>query len=110
ARGVGAVYAAAGRLNIAVVGAVAVAAAVLGDNVGYLIGRSGGRRLVDRYGRYLLLGPARVRRAERFFDRHGGKVVVVARFVEVLRQLNGVFAGTAGMPWRRFLACNISRK
>ncbi|MBP0456989.1 DedA family protein [Streptomyces montanisoli] len=100
------VYAGAGRLDMAVVIAVAVIAAVLGDNVGYAIGRFGGHRLVDRYGKYVLLTPARVRKAEDFFKRHGGKIVTIARFVDGLRQANGIIAGMTLMPWPRFLAFN----
>jgi membrane protein DedA with SNARE-associated domain len=100
------VYAGAGRLNIVAVAAIAFVAAVLGDNVGYLIGRSGGRAAVDRWGRYVLLTPKRFQAAEDFFTRHGGGIVTVARFVEGLRQANGIVAGTTGMPWRRFLAFN----
>ncbi|MGW5659667.1 DedA family protein [Streptomyces sp. NPDC003758] len=103
---VAAVYAGAGRLNIVLVAVIAFCAAVLGDNVGYAIGRFGGHRLVERYGRYVLLTPARVKKAEGFFIRHGGKVVTVARFIEGLRQANGIIAGMAGMSWRRFLAFN----
>ncbi|MFF4487965.1 DedA family protein [Streptomyces sp. NPDC001544] len=100
------VYAGAGRLNIVAVAAIAFVAAVLGDNVGYLIGRSGGRAAVYRWGRYVLLTPKRFQAAEEFFTRHGGGIVTVARFVEGLRQANGIVAGTTGMPWRRFLAFN----
>ncbi|MGR6971181.1 DedA family protein [Streptomyces cynarae] len=103
---VAAVYAGAGRLNIVLVAVIAFCAAVLGDNVGYAIGRFGGHRLVERYGRYVLLTPARVEKAEGFFTRHGGKVVTVARFIEGLRQANGIIAGMAGMSWRRFLVFN----
>jgi membrane protein DedA with SNARE-associated domain len=102
----GAAYAGQGRLDIVAVAAVAFLAAVAGDNIGYAIGRIGGRRLVTRYGRYVLLPPARFARAERFVSRHGLKIIIVARFIEGLRQLNGIIAGTTGMPWRRFLACN----
>ncbi|MEU1629946.1 DedA family protein [Streptomyces sp. NPDC020096] len=101
-----AVYAGAGRLNIFAVAVIAFLAAVCGDNVGYAIGRFGGHRLVTRYGRYVLLTPERVAKAEAFFDRHGGKVVTVARFIEGLRQANGIIAGLAEMPWLRFLAFN----
>jgi membrane protein DedA with SNARE-associated domain len=101
-----AVYAASGQLNIVVVALVAVAAAVVGDNIGYAIGRFCGRVFALRYGRYVLLSEHRLSSAERFFDRYGGAVVTVARFVEGLRQLNGLIAGTTGMPWRRFLAFN----
>ncbi|MGW5306363.1 DedA family protein [Streptomyces griseoluteus] len=100
------VYAGAGELNIVAVAVVAFAAAVLGDNVGYVIGRTGGRAFVERWGRYILLTPRRFEAAEAFFRRHGGKIVTVARFVEGLRQANGIIAGTTGMPWPRFLAFN----
>ncbi|MGW3147462.1 DedA family protein [Streptomyces sp. NPDC001177] len=100
------VYAGAGRLNIVAVAALAFAAAVAGDNIGYLIGRSGGRAFVHRWGRYVFLTPERFHKAEEFFTRHGGKIVTVARFVEGLRQTNGIIAGTSGMPWPRFLAFN----
>jgi membrane protein DedA with SNARE-associated domain len=99
-------YAGAGHLNVFVVAIVGFAAAVAGDNVGYLIGRRGGRELVERFGRYVLITPARLDRAERFFSRHGGKIVTVARFVEGLRQFNGIIAGIAEMHWARFLAFN----
>jgi membrane protein DedA with SNARE-associated domain len=102
----GAVYAGAGHLNIIAVAAIAIAAAVLGDNIGYAIGHFGGRRLVLRFGRYVFLTPNRLDTAERFFTRHGGKVVTIARFVEGLRQANGIIAGITRMPWRRFLAFN----
>ncbi|MFJ3824481.1 DedA family protein [Streptomyces nodosus] len=100
------IYAGAGRLNIVTVAVLAFVAAAVGDNIGYLIGRSGGRPFVHRWGRYVFLTPERFRTAEEFFTRHGGKVVTVARFVEGLRQVNGLIAGTSGMPWPRFLAFN----
>lgn len=100
------VYAGAGRLNMVAVVVIAVVAAVLGDNVGYAIGRYGGHRLVDRYGKYVLLPPERVAKAEKFFTRHGGKIVTIARFVDGLRQANGIIAGMTLMPWLRFLAFN----
>jgi membrane protein DedA with SNARE-associated domain len=102
-----AVYAGTGRLDFAGVLAVAVAAAVVGNSLGYLLGRVGGRAFVHRWGRYVLLTPARLERAEDFFGRHGGAVVTWARFVDVLRQTNGIIAGTVGMPWRRFMAFNV---
>lgn len=100
------VYAGAGQMNILAVAAVSFVAAVLGDNVGYLIGRNGGRRVVLKYGRYVFLTPARFERAERFFVRRGPKIVVSARFIDGLRQLNGVIAGMTGMAWRPFLLYN----
>ncbi|MEU2420733.1 DedA family protein [Streptomyces sp. NPDC007851] len=100
------IYAGAGQLNIVAVAVIAFAAAVVGDNIGYLIGHTGGRAFVHRWGRYVFLTPERFRRAEEFFTRHGGKIVVIARFVEGLRQVNGIVAGTSGMRWRRFLVFN----
>jgi membrane protein DedA with SNARE-associated domain len=102
----GAVYAGAGRLNIVVVAVIGFLAAVIGDTIGYVIGRVGGRRFVLRYGRYIFLTPARLERAERFFTRHGAKIVTVARFIDGLRQFNGVIAGSIGMPWQRFVLFN----
>ncbi len=102
----GAVYAGAGRLSVVGVGLTAFVAAVIGDNIGYLIGRLGGRALVARYGRYVLLTAERMDRAESFFRRNGGGIVVIARFIEGLRQLNGIVAGTVEMPWPRFLLFN----
>ncbi|MGW3509422.1 DedA family protein [Streptomyces sp. NPDC000994] len=100
------VYAGAGQLDVVAVALIAFAAAVVGDNIGYLVGHLGGRPFVHRWGRYIFLTPERFATAERFFGRHGGKVVVVARFIEGLRQANGIIAGTTGMHWLRFLAFN----
>jgi len=102
----GAVFAGSGQLNIVAVGVVGFLAAVAGDNIGYAIGRFGGRALVERWGRYVFLTKERLDKAERFFERHGGKIIVVARFIEGLRQANGIIAGITGMRWLKFLACN----
>ena len=101
-----AVYAGAGQLNVVAVGVVAVAAAILGDNIGYLLGRTGGRPLVLRYGKYVLLTEKRLDAAQGWFTRHGGKVVVIARFIEGLRQANGWIAGITRMHWLRFVLFN----
>jgi membrane protein DedA with SNARE-associated domain len=102
----GAVYAGAGRLNVALVGLLGFCAAVVGDNVGFAIGHFGGRRLVERFGRYIFLTPERFDKAQGFFERHGGKIIVVARFIEGLRQANGIIAGTTGLHWAKFLFFN----
>ncbi|MEU7575546.1 DedA family protein [Micromonospora sp. NPDC049240] len=99
-------YASHGRLSVVAVAATAFLAAVAGDSIGYLIGRHGGRRLVLHHGRRLRLDPDRFARLEAVMSRHGPKLVAAARFVDGLRQLNGVVAGTTGMPWRRFVAYN----
>jgi membrane protein DedA with SNARE-associated domain len=101
-----AVYAGAGRLNIWVVALLGFCGAVLGDNIGFAIGHFGGRPLAERYGRYIFLTPERLDKATRFFDRHGGKIIIVARFIEGLRQANGIIAGISGLRWQRFLLFN----
>jgi membrane protein DedA with SNARE-associated domain len=101
-----AVYAGAHRLNVVAVGLIALGAAVLGDNVGYAIGYFGGHRLVLRFGRYVFLTKERLDKAEGFFRRHGGKVVTVARFIEGLRQANGIIAGITEMYWPKFVVFN----
>jgi membrane protein DedA with SNARE-associated domain len=102
----GAVYAGSGRLNVVAVGCVGFLAAILGDNIGYAIGRFGGRALVLRWGKYVFITQERLDKAEEFFARHGGKIIVLARFVEGLRQANGIIAGIAEMHWLRFVAFN----
>lgn len=101
-----ALYAGTGRLNITVVALVGFLAATVGDNIGYAIGYFGGHHLVRKYGRYVFLPESRVERLENTFARHGAKLVVIARFIDGLRQFNGLIAGIAGMHWARFLVFN----
>jgi membrane protein DedA with SNARE-associated domain len=103
---VAAVYAGTGRLNVVLVALLGFCGAVLGDNIGFAIGHFGGRPVVERYGKYIFITPQRLDTATRFFERHGGKIIIVARFIEGLRQANGIIAGTTGMHWARFLAFN----
>jgi membrane protein DedA with SNARE-associated domain len=102
----GAVFAGSGHLNIVAVGVTGFIAAVVGDNIGYGIGRFGGRALVERWGKYVFITPERLDKAEEFFKRHGGKIITIARFIEGLRQANGIIAGITGMHWLRFIAFN----
>jgi membrane protein DedA with SNARE-associated domain len=104
---IAAIYAGTGRLNIWLVALIAFLAAILGDNVGFGIGHFGGRPLAERYGKYIFLTPERLDKTAKFFDRHGGKVIVIARFVEGLRQANGIIAGITGMHWSKFLPFNM---
>jgi membrane protein DedA with SNARE-associated domain len=101
-----AVYAGAGRLNVLLVFLFGFIGAVFGDNIGFAIGHFGGRRLVERFGRYIFLTPERLDKTTDFFNRHGGKIIIVARFIEGLRQANGIIAGTSGMRWEKFLVFN----
>ncbi len=102
----GAVYAGAGVLNPILVGVIAVIAAILGDNVGFAIGHLAERRLILKYGRFVFITHERLERAENFFEHRGGRVIIVARFVEGLRQANGIIAGLSGMHWLRFIMYN----
>ncbi len=98
--------AARGGLRIEWVAACAWLGAVIGDNIGFAIGRYGGMRLLARYGRYVGINAERLSFVQRFFDRWGGAMVVLARFVEIARQINGIVAGSAGMTRRHFLLYN----
>lgn len=98
--------AARGVFDIRAVVAVAFVAAVLGDNIGYLIGRRYGRGVLTRYGSRVGITDANLDRAESVARRHGPVMVVFARFFVILRQLNGIVAGTTGMAWPRFLVAN----
>jgi membrane protein DedA with SNARE-associated domain len=92
-----------GHLNISVILLLAVAGAVLGNSLGYLIGRAGGRPLLRR----LPISEDRLGRVEALFKRYGAVFIVVARFVDGPRQLNGIMAGTLEMPWWRFSLWNL---
>ncbi|MEV6306219.1 DedA family protein [Actinoplanes sp. NPDC051861] len=100
------IYAGSGRMNIYIVAIVSFITAVIGDNIGYWIGLRGGRKIVNRWGRYIFVTPERLERAEQFFARRGNSIIVVARFIDGLRQLNGVIAGITRMPWKTFLIYN----
>ena len=103
----GAIYAGAGQLNVVAVGVVAVVASVLGATIGYGIGRLGGRALVLRYGKWVFIREHHLDRAEQSVDRFGGLVVVGARYIVGLRELNGIIAGATGMHPVRFTVSNI---
>ncbi len=99
--------AADGQLSIGGIFFVVVCAAVLGDSTGYLIGRFGGRALILRYGRFIGMTEDRQKWIEGLYERRGAWVVVGARFVVILRQLNGIAAGSMGMRWPPFFAANL---
>jgi membrane protein DedA with SNARE-associated domain len=104
-----AVYAGAGHhLSPWLIWAVAGAGAILGDNIGFAIGRWGGLRLLVRYGSKVRLNEAKLKVGRLIFERHGGKVVFFGRFVSILRTYAAFLAGTNQMGWRRFLAFNAS--
>jgi undecaprenyl-diphosphatase len=101
-----AAWAALGHLSIFGVVATAAAAAILGDNGGYWIGRAGGIALVRRYGRFLHLNESQLERAHRLFERHGAKTVFFGRFIALLRTWAAVLAGVARMPYPHFMLYN----
>jgi membrane protein DedA with SNARE-associated domain len=94
------------RIDIVSVVLVAAAGAMIGDNIGYLIGRSIGVRLLVRYGRYIRLDETRLKVGQYLFLRHGGKIVFFGRFVAFLRAFAAVLAGANRMPWPYFLLMN----
>ncbi len=101
-----AAIAALGHLSIYVVVATAAAAAIIGDNGGYWIGREGGIALVRRYGRVLHLNESHLERAHAFFERHGPKTVFIGRFIALLRTWAAVLAGAGHMPYGTFMLYN----
>jgi undecaprenyl-diphosphatase len=103
-----AVLAHQGHLSIGLVIAVGAAGAMVGDNLGYLVGRKGARRLLERPGRWQDQRLALLRRGDRFFARHGPKAVFLGRFVTGARVAVAWLAGADRMPWPRFLAWNAA--
>ena len=103
-----AVLASNGHFDIVWVLVVASSAAIVGDNVGYWLGRVGGRRLLQRWSRVNRHAERVLPRAEEFFQRHGGKTVFIGRFVALLRITSAWLAGVSKMPWWRFLLWNAA--
>src|SRR5713101_6061983 len=100
------VFAAAGQLNIWTLNALLVVAAIAGDTVGYWFGRRVGQALFKRP-KSLLFNPAHLRRAHDFYEKHGGKTIILARFMPVVRTFAPVVAGMGKMEYRRFLSFNV---
>ena len=88
--------------------ATAASGAILGDNLGFWVGREGGYRLLRRYGRYVHLEERRLKLGQYLFLKHGGKVVFFGRFVAVLRAWAAFLASTNRMHWPRFLLFNAA--
>lgn len=100
-------YAYRGVLDPWAVGAVAILGAILGDQVGYVVGRTFGHELIRRFGKYVLFDVRRLRATERYFERHGGKTVFVGRFTSLLRSFGPVVAGISRMRYRTFLLWSV---
>jgi membrane protein DedA with SNARE-associated domain len=95
-----------GRLEIVFVMAAAAAGAILGDNLGYGIGRWAGFPLLKNYGRYVGITDRRLRVGDYLFKKHGGAVVFTGRFIAFLRTFVALMAGASRMDWRIFLFWN----
>jgi len=102
------VLASQSKLNIVAVIAVASAAAIIGDNGGYWLGRKGGRKLLERWSLVNRHAQKVLPRGERLFARHGGKTVFFGRFIAILRITAAWMAGISHMPWWRFLLFNAA--
>ena len=97
-----------GHVSLGWVVGTAIVAATLGDNLGFAIGRKGGRRVVERYGVRLGVTPARLHEFDRFFEKHGPKTVFVARFITGLRVFCAILAGGSEMRWPTFIVFNAA--
>ncbi len=94
------------HLSILFVILAAASGAILGDNLGFWVGREGGYRLLRRYGRYIRLDERKLKLGQYLFQKHGGKVVFFGRFIAVLRAWAAFLAGTNRMRWPSFLLFN----
>jgi membrane-associated protein len=100
------VFAAAGKLNMWSLNILLVTAAIIGDTVGYWIGRRAGPALFNRP-KSLLFDPKHLRRAHDFYEKYGGQTIIIARFMPIVRTFAPVVAGMGQMNYRRFVAFNV---
>ena len=100
------VFAATGQLNIWAVNGLLIVAAIVGDTVGYWFGRRVGSTLFNRP-KSLLFNPDHLRRAHDFYEKHGGKTIIIARFMPIIRTFAPIVAGMGEMQYRRFLSFNV---
>jgi membrane protein DedA with SNARE-associated domain len=95
-----------GAMSLPLVWVLAAGAAIVGDNIGFWVGRWGGRSLLVRYGRVVRVRERHLQMLDLYYSRHGAKTVFFGRWVAFLRMWAALFAGAARMPWRRFLLFN----
>ncbi|HZI85414.1 MAG TPA: VTT domain-containing protein [Pyrinomonadaceae bacterium] len=100
-------FAATGKLNLAVLVGTLFVAAVVGDAVGYFTGAKMGPRLFKKQ-KSLLFRPSHLQKAHAFYEKYGGKTIVIARFVPIVRTFAPLVAGAAEMPYRRFVVFNVA--
>ena len=103
----GAALAGQGRLDFWPVIGLTVLGGVLGGLVSYWIGLTGGRRFIERWGKYILITPARLEAGELYFNRYGSKILLLARYLPVLCFGSGLLSGLTKLPYRRFFLFNI---
>jgi membrane-associated protein len=96
-----------GKLDIWLLNALVMAAAIVGDSTGYAIGESLGPRIFTRP-KSLLFNPKHVARTQRFYEKYGAKTIVIARFVPIIRTFAPVLAGVGQMRYRRFVTYNVA--
>src|SRR6478752_7908735 len=94
------------KMQIEWVIAAAACGAIMGDNIGFWVGREFGRHVVERFGSHVGLDKKRLKLGQYLFDRHGGKIVFFGRFVAFLRAFAAVLAGANRMHWSYFLIMN----
>jgi membrane-associated protein len=99
-------FAAAGKLNIAILLSALFLAAVIGDAVGYYTGAKMGPRIFSRQ-RSVLFKPDHLLKAQAFYEKYGGKTIIIARFVPIIRTFAPIVAGAAKMPYRKFVVFNM---
>lgn len=97
-----------GRLSIGMVIVVGALSAMVGDNIGYWIGRRKGRSFLERYGHWARITPARLEAVDRFFVDHGAKTVFIGRFITGLQTVAALFAGASRMSWWVFFVYNTT--
>ncbi len=96
------------QFNVVRVMITAATGAAIGDNIGFAIGHHFGRGFLLRVGRFVFLTPKRLAHMESYFESHGNKTILVARFITGLRVFAGPLAGASKMPWRIFFAYNVA--
>ncbi|MCA1579205.1 MAG: VTT domain-containing protein [Acidobacteria bacterium] len=99
-------FAATGKLNVAVLLSSLFVAAVVGDAVGYYTGLTMGPKLFRRQ-KSMLFRPSHLQRAHEFYEKYGGKTIIIARFVPIVRTFAPIVAGAAQMPYRKFVVFNV---
>lgn len=99
-------FAATGQLNVAVLLSSLFVAAVVGDALGYYTGAKMGPKLFKRQ-KSLLFRPSHLQRAHEFYEKYGGKTIIIARFVPIVRTFAPIVAGAAQMPYRKFVVFNV---